>query len=105
MTIRRKKSEKQIELRAAVAHLRSATAADRRTVPDALASGLPELTVSLGLRLEPGIQIRPVEVLRAVLSTPELELAPVDLVRTGFWSRSETGLRSPLEPLLITADS
>jgi radical SAM family uncharacterized protein/radical SAM-linked protein len=105
LTIRRKKREKTVDLREVVAHLRIAGREDRRAVPDPIAEGLPDLTLALGLRLQSGGQVKPVEVLRAVLEAPSLELPPVDLIRAGFWKRTEAGLRSPLETLMITADS
>lgn len=105
LDIVRKKGAKRIDLREAVAHLRLATAEDRARVPDPLADGLPPLTLSLGLRLDPTGQVKPVEALAAILEAPDLVLPPVDLMRTGFWNGPETALRSPLEPLMRSADS
>ena len=105
MTIARKKGEKAIELKSAVTHLRIATADDLATLPAAIADGLPALTLAMGFQLDPGGQIRPVEALRAILDAPGLELSPVDIVRTGFWKHAETGPKSPLEPVVATADS
>jgi radical SAM family uncharacterized protein/radical SAM-linked protein len=104
-TIVRKKGERTIDLKSGVTHLRIATDEDRRMLPDALGEGLPDLTLALGLRVDTAGQVRPQEALRTILESPELALSPVDLIRVGFWNHAETGLRSPLEPLLITADS
>ncbi len=103
--IERKKGTHLINLRAAIAHLRIATEQDRAAVPAALASGLPPLTLSLGLRLEPKGQVRPREALARILERPGLDLAPGHVLRAGFWNGPENGLRSPLEPLMKSADS
>jgi radical SAM family uncharacterized protein/radical SAM-linked protein len=105
VSIRRKKGEKQVELRDAVAHLRIASDEDRRTIPEALADGLPSLTLALGLRLDPTGQVKPQEALRKILEAADLELSPADLIRVGFWNHTENGLKSPLEPLLSTVNS
>ena len=49
--------------------------------------------------------MKPVEALRAILDAPDLDLSPVDIVRLGFWNHAETGSKSPLEPVVVTADS
>ena len=105
LKIARKKGERTIDLKSVVTHLRIARPEDRDALPAAIADGLPALTLAMGFKLDTGGQVKPVEALRAVLGAPELELSPIDLVRLGFWNHAETGPKSPLEPIVVTADS
>lgn len=97
ITITRKKREKQVDLKQVVEVLRIAESEDRGRLPEALAASLPPLTLYLRLRLDGPAQVKPQEVLSAVLRR-ELELSPVDLIRVGLWSVHEGELLSPLEP-------
>jgi radical SAM-linked protein len=96
VSVQRKKAEKQVALDAVVAHLRLADARDRADLPEALASALPSRLLALGLRLDGSAQLKPEEVLRALLG-PEFVLAPVDLVRLGIWYGDGADRSSPLE--------
>jgi hypothetical protein len=98
ITIERKKGPKDVDLKQVVDVLRLATEQDRARVPEAQALGLPPLTLYLRLKLDGNAQVKPHEVLSAILKR-DLDLPPIDLIRVGLWRVQENQPLSPLEPV------
>jgi radical SAM-linked protein len=96
VTITRKKGEKQVDLKEIVDALRIANTGDRARIPQALAATLLPSTLYLRLRLDGPAQVKPQEVLAAVLGR-DVDLRPVDVIRVGLWDVHQDELISPLE--------
>jgi hypothetical protein len=104
ISIRRKKREKDLDLKSLVAHLRFAGDADRAALPSALDAALGARPLALGLRLDGAGQVKPEEALRAILGDA-VRVSPVDIVRVGFWHVDGPRARSPLEATHASAQA